>query len=178
MPATPDTHVRDLYDSLAEKGFSDGGESPAASPPLGSSEFKGSVTVQNVGRAIASRAARTARRGNLPFLVIFLIALFVFFGALAGVGYVDPDAASALPENEFIVGGPVFDASEGQLRELQIQEQREREQHWLKKQRPNSGAWMRKHREDGAVRVRPGHKSEAWIGDEAPVDGEVIPNPS
>lgn len=65
-------------------------------------------------------------------------ALFVFFGALAGVGYVDPDAASAIPENEFVIGGPVFDASEGQLRELQLQEQREREQHWLKKQRPNS----------------------------------------
>lgn len=54
------------------------------------------------------------------------------------MGYVDPDAASAIPENEFVFGGPIFDASEGQLRELQMQEQREREQHWLKKQRPNA----------------------------------------
>lgn len=124
-------------------------------------------------------------------------ALFVFFGALAGVGYVDPDAASTIPENEFTLGGPVFDTSEGQLRELQIQEQREREQHWLKKQRPNAvslgrtrdlhrtsqhvlillsfsslthqGAWMRKHREDGAVRLRPGQKAEHWAGDDAQI---------
>ncbi|BEI85591.1 hypothetical protein CcaverHIS002_0509920 [Cutaneotrichosporon cavernicola] len=173
MPSTPDTSVRDLYDydSLAEKGYSDGGDSPASTPHLGKGEFNASVSAQNAGRAIAARAARTARRGNLPFLIIFLIALFVFFGALAGVGYVDPEAASVIPENEFIVGGPVFDASEGQLRELQIQEQREREQHWLKKQRPNAGAWMHKHREDGAVRLRPGQKAEAWFGDQAHVDG-------
>jgi hypothetical protein len=37
---------------------------------------------------------------------------------------------------------------------------------------------MRKHREDGAVRVRPGHNAEAWIGDDAHVEGEVIPNPN
>ncbi|GMK54456.1 hypothetical protein CspeluHIS016_0110420 [Cutaneotrichosporon spelunceum] len=167
MAPTPEPHVRDLYDydSLAEKGYSDTSDSPISSPRLG----KDDVNPHNVGRAIASRAARTARRGNLPFLIIFLIALFVFFGALAGVGYVDPEAASVIPENEFIVGGPVFDTSEGQLRELQMQEQREREQHWLKKQRPNAGAWMHKHQEDGAL--RPGDGTESWLANDAHGDG-------
>lgn len=81
MPSTPDTNVRDLYDSLAEKGYSDmsGTSSPdPSSPPAkpdgyGHHEQSHSVSVQGVGRAIAGRAARTMRRGNLPFLIVFLM---------------------------------------------------------------------------------------------------------
>lgn len=81
MPSTPDTHVRDLYDSLAEKGYSDGVETSSSnpsSPTMGyvphEGQLKGSnISVHNIGRAIAGRTARTVRRGNLPFLVIFLM---------------------------------------------------------------------------------------------------------
>lgn len=36
------------------------------------SDFGGKVDVNNIGKAIASRVVRTARRGNLPFLLVFL----------------------------------------------------------------------------------------------------------
>jgi hypothetical protein len=65
-------------------------------------------------------------------------ALFVFFGALAGVGYVDPDA-QAPADSEFVMGQPVFDPTEGQrLREIAMAEQRALEQQWAKKKRPNA----------------------------------------
>ena len=114
------------------------------------------LTPESVGRAVAARVVRMVRRGNLPFLIVFLTALFIFFGALAGVGYVDPDAKSPKPADpEFVVGGPVFDPNERQrLREQMLAEQRELEQAWARNKRPNAGAWMQKSRDDRAVRVK------------------------
>lgn len=71
-------------------------------------------------------------------------ALFVFFGALAGIGYVDPDIASntpaaAQPAREFVVGEPVFDPSDAQLeREARAAEQRALEEVWARQKRPNA----------------------------------------
>ncbi|WOO78781.1 uncharacterized protein LOC62_02G002319 [Vanrija pseudolonga] len=115
------------------------------------------LSPQAVGRAIAGRAYRVLRRGNLPFLIVFMVALFVFFGALAGIGYVDPETQAinkaAAAEAEFIVGGPVFDRQESQKQlERQIAERRALEEQWVRKKRPNAGNWMQSQRDDRAVR--------------------------
>ncbi|KAL1409870.1 hypothetical protein Q8F55_003869 [Vanrija albida] len=113
------------------------------------------LSPQAVGRAIAARAYRVIRRGNLPFLIVFMVALFVFFGALAGIGYVDPEAQAVgkASEPEFVVGGPVFDRQESQKQlERQIAERRALEEQWVRKKRPNAGDWMQKQRDDRAVR--------------------------
>ncbi|TXT03857.1 hypothetical protein VHUM_04280 [Vanrija humicola] len=72
-----------------------------------------------------------------------MVALFVFFGALAGIGYVDPEAQAlnkaAAAADEFVVGGPVFDRQESQKQlERQIAERRALEEQWARKKRPNS----------------------------------------
>ncbi|KAL7422696.1 hypothetical protein Q5752_001987 [Cryptotrichosporon argae] len=126
----------------------------------------GRITLRSVGRAVAARFGRAIRRGNLPFLVVFVTALVVFFSALAGIGYVDPDArlvaASAAgaggPDGgagpQFRLGGPVFHNAD-RAREVVLAEQKQLEEEWARKKRPNAGAWMQKQRDDKAVRLGP-----------------------
>jgi hypothetical protein len=68
--------------------------------------------------------------------------LYIFFAALAGVGYVPPPSSSSglasASAAEFNPGAPVFDAA-ADPRELQIkamEEQRALEIEWSKKRRP------------------------------------------
>jgi hypothetical protein len=73
-----------------------------------------------------------------PLLASIASCLVIFFSALAGVGYVDPDA-TALPAAEFIPGSPVFDAGADQLelaRVAMLAEQKELERSWQRKKRP------------------------------------------
>ncbi|ORY26580.1 hypothetical protein BCR39DRAFT_540631 [Naematelia encephala] len=150
-----------------------------ASAPAGSASNMGGLSFESVGRAIGSRVMRGVKRGNLPFLIVFLSALVIFFSALAGIGYVDPDDASlaspvdtltpeaveaaAVAAAEFQPGAPVFDPSEDQVelaRRKKIEEQRELERQWQRKKRPKDGAWMQKQRDDKAVRRVPGKVAE------------------
>jgi hypothetical protein len=80
-----------------------------------------------------------------PGLVSSHSCLVVFFSALAGIGYVDPDslpsssisnALAPVEAAEFVPGLPVFDMSEEQARRLKIEEQRDLEIQWAKKKRP------------------------------------------
>lgn len=90
-----------------------------------------------------------------PLKVADISALLVFIGALAGVGYVDPNASSprarSTDDQHFEPGQPVFDAREAQAElEKQMVAQRALEQQWRRAARPNAGAWMRDHRDDGS----------------------------
>jgi hypothetical protein len=62
----------------------------------------------------------------------------VFFGALTGFGYVDPDAAGEYNGvGEFIPGQPVFDrAGAGIMNDQRVEEMRRLEEEWAKKKRP------------------------------------------
>jgi hypothetical protein len=84
----------------------------------------------------------------------------VFFSALAGIGYVDPEAqvttldpALALSRQEgevpeFVMGGPVFDLGDEMRkreREKAMEVQRELEKEWSRKRRPKDvsyGFWV------------------------------------
>ena len=87
-------------------------------------------------------SVRTSLTGALPSFRLCDRAapscLIIFFSALAGVGYVDPEAAH-LPAAEFIPGLPVYDARADQAelaRMRMAEEQKELERAWQKKKRP------------------------------------------
>ncbi|KAK4688626.1 hypothetical protein P7C73_g1479, partial [Tremellales sp. Uapishka_1] len=140
-----------------------------SSRPYPAASGLGRLTPLNVGRAIVARFMRTVRRGNLPFLLLFVSCTLVFFSALAGIGYVEPPSEAAVAavgtlgrdapgSPGFVLGGPVFDPSQDQLSNAKIkaaQKQRELELLWSKKKRPKDGLWMQKQRDDKAVRRVP-----------------------
>jgi len=104
------------------------------------------------------RIVKAVKRGNLPFLIVFVSCLCIFFSALAGIGYTDPEAMAPLAQVDFVPGVPVFDATEDQMeqaRHRRMEEQRELERQWQKKKRPQDGAWMQRQRDDKAVRRVP-----------------------
>ncbi|XAO22153.1 hypothetical protein I312_100919 [Cryptococcus bacillisporus CA1280] len=131
------------------------------------------LTPQRIGRAIGARFMRAAKRGNLPFLIIFFSCTIVFFSALAGIGYQEPlpvDSAdvstaptvAAGEAGGFKFGGPVFDPANDKLHlERVMAEQRELEEAWARKRRPKDGAWMRKQRDDKAIRRVPNPTTKA-----------------
>ncbi|GFZ48228.1 hypothetical protein JCM24511_05976 [Saitozyma sp. JCM 24511] len=113
-----------------------------------------------LAKVLAMKFLRTVKKGNLPFLVVFISCGFVFFSALAGIGYVPPETtditASTLPipsNAAFEPGAPVYDPAEPQR--LAMEEQRQLEEEWSKRRRPQDGAWMKKQRDDRAVRRQP-----------------------
>ncbi len=64
--------------------------------------------------------------------------LVIFFSALAGIGYVDPEATPTAAA-EFIPGSPVFDSRVDQVeveRNRMLEEHRALEQMWQRKKRP------------------------------------------
>ncbi|RXK40664.1 hypothetical protein M231_02121 [Tremella mesenterica] len=157
-PIDPD---QSFGDSTDQGGRRRSASIPSVSHPELDSPTKrkkgGGFSLENVGRAIGSRFMRTVRRGNLPFLVVFLTCLVVFFSALAGVGYVD-ETAITNGSVEFVPGSPVHDSSVDRLRpdlERKMEEQRELERQWQRKKRPKDGAWMQKQRDDKAIRRIP-----------------------
>ena len=65
--------------------------------------------------------------------------LVIFFSALAGVGYVDPDAALLSSASAFVPGAPVFHARADQAdlaRVSMLEDQKELETLWQRKKRP------------------------------------------
>ncbi|RSH85164.1 hypothetical protein EHS25_004971 [Saitozyma podzolica] len=59
-----------------------------------------------------------------------------------------------IPSNAaFEPGSPVYDPAEAQR--LAMEEQRQLEEEWSKRRRPQDGAWMKKQRDDRAVRRQP-----------------------
>ncbi|ORX41113.1 hypothetical protein BD324DRAFT_613233 [Kockovaella imperatae] len=133
-----------------------------------------SLTPQKIGKSIGNRIVRAVRRGNLPFLVVFLSCLVIFFSALAGIGYVPEEGelahhakspravVSAVAQDLQVFNGKKF------------QEQRELEQEWAKKKRPKDGAWMAQVRDDKAVRRRPNAVAEVA---ETPSESELEAKP-
>lgn len=113
--------------------------------------------------AYGMRAYRTIKKGQLPLLLLFFSCVLVFFGALTGFGYVDPDSPSlsrSLSSSidgvaEFVSGQPVFDKALGSEEETRLEEMRRLEEEWGKKKRPKDGAWMKKQRDQRAVRRVP-----------------------
>lgn len=71
--------------------------------------------------------------------------LAIFFSALAGIGYVEPDASLAAgaisgipaPAGHFVLGAMVYDVEENEMsRRRKLDEQRELEMLWQSKKRP------------------------------------------
>jgi len=124
------------------------------SPILGRDGYepaRGGGGLAGIGRAIAQRVLRAVRRGNLPFMLVFITyvliphgdrrawhlirrCVIVFFTSLAGIGYVPPDEIETTVA--FLPGTPVFDLAGRQAQERRMEEQRVLEESWAKKKRP------------------------------------------
>ena len=73
----------------------------------------------------------------------YLSCLWMFFSALAGVGYVDPETlVPTSGDAAFMPGAPVFDPVQAQEMALakKVEEQRELERSWEKKKRPREAS--------------------------------------
>ena len=81
---------------------------------------------------------QAAKRCVLNESMTIFSCLIIFFSALAGIGYVDPDTTPS-PAAHFVLGSPVYDASTEQLEVARQRstEQRELEREWQKKRRPH-----------------------------------------
>jgi hypothetical protein len=124
-------------------------QSPNPNRDSGFEPIGGGSGISGIGRAFAQRTLRAVRRGNLPFMLVFVSyvlsigfggrklmdrCVIVFFTSLAGIGYVAPDEIETTVA--FLPGTPVFDLAGRQALERRMEEQRELEKSWAKKKRP------------------------------------------
>ena len=140
---------------------------PSRGPPLGPSGLA-ALTPERLGKIIGTRLMRTVRRGNLLFLVVFVMlvtpwsvirpngfelktrrrCLIVFFSALGGVGYVpeEGEVPTTVVGHARAEPAPVpvqLRNEETQaLNRKKNQEQRELEQEWARKKRPKDVSTM------------------------------------
>ncbi len=137
-------------------------------------------SAKRIGTAFGMRVIRTFKKGQLPLLLLFfrfvlfplpaftsctkpynvvdlrtlysISCVLVFFGALTGYGYVDPDSANLSLSlstsldgvSEFVPGQPVFDKSVARDEESRLEKMRRLEEEWGKQKRPKDVSYLKK----------------------------------
>lgn len=146
------------------QGSSSSSSHPLSAPSYHAQHEQGILPgPQRVTRAFGLRVIRTVRRGQLPFLLVFFTCVIIFFSALSGLGYEEPEttpSSSVAGEPEFDVGKPVFDGqgvggSGTSDEEERVERMKRLEEQWAKQKRPKDGAWMKSQRNQREIRRKP-----------------------